>query len=67
MLKKTALKELNLEEAQIKLRDQQEALSNLRFQHSLQQLNDPLVIRNAKREIAQLKTIIREFQLGKRQ
>lgn len=67
MLKKAALKELTLEEAQIKLRDQQEALSNLRFQHSLQQLNNPLVIRNTKREIAQLKTIIREFQLGKRQ
>jgi len=67
MLKKAALKELTLDEAQIKLRDQQEALANLRFQHSLQQLNDPLVIRNAKREIAQLKTIIHEFQMGKRQ
>lgn len=66
MLNKTQIKEITREEAEIRLRDQQDALTNLRFQHSLQQLNDPLVIRKVKREIAQLKTILREFELGRR-
>lgn len=66
MLNKTQIKEITREEADIRLRDQQDALTNLRFQHSLQQLNDPLVIRKVKREIAQLKTILREYELGRR-
>lgn len=66
MLKKNQLKELSREEADIKLRDNRDALMNLRFQHALQQLDDPLKIRNIKREIAQLKTLIREIESGKR-
>ena len=66
MLKKSELKELSREDADIKLRDNRDALMNLRFQHALQQLDDPLKIRNVKREIAQLKTLIREIESGKR-
>jgi len=66
MLKKSELKELSREDAEIKLRDDRDALMNLRFQHALQQLDDPLKIRNVKREIAQLKTLIREIESGKR-
>lgn len=66
MLSKSQLKDLTKDEAEIKLRDQQDALLNLRFQHALQQLDDPLKIRNVKREIAQLKTLIREYVSGKR-
>ena len=39
---------------------------NLRFQKALQQLEHPQQIRIVKREIAQIKTAIREFELGKR-
>lgn len=60
------LKELTQEEAVIKLRDNEEALMNLRFQLTLQQLDNPLQIRKVKKEIAQLKTILREYELGKR-
>ncbi|KUK55921.1 MAG: 50S ribosomal protein L29 [Marinimicrobia bacterium 46_47] len=66
MLSKMELKELTQEEAVIKLRDNEEALMNLRFQLTLQQLDNPLQIRKVKKEIAQLKTILREYELGKR-
>jgi len=66
MLSKTELKELTREETVIKLRDNQEALMNLRFQHALQQLDNPLEIKKVKKEIAQLKTILREYEMGNR-
>ena len=66
MLTKTKLKELTGEEAEIKLRDNEDALLNLRFQHALQQLDDPLKIRYVKREIAQLKTVLRQYEIGLR-
>ena len=43
-----------------------EALLNLRIQKSLQQLEHPQKIKAMKREIAQIKTVIREFDLGLR-
>ena len=39
---------------------------NLRFQKALQQLENPIKINHLKKEIAQLKTIKREFDLGLR-
>ena len=49
-----------------KLKDNEEALQNLRFQKALQQLENPIKINHLKKEIAQLKTIKREFDLGLR-
>ncbi|MBN2780587.1 MAG: 50S ribosomal protein L29 [Candidatus Marinimicrobia bacterium] len=66
MLSKAELKELTQDEVIVKLRDDEEALMNLRFQHALQQLENPGQIRFLKREIAQLKTIIHEYELGLR-
>jgi len=67
MLKKNILKEMKKDEAIIKLSDNEEALMNLRFQHSLQQLDNPIRMRMIKKEIAQLKTIINEFNNGIRE
>jgi large subunit ribosomal protein L29 len=55
---------LNKDELQTKLSDNQDALLNLRIQKSLQQLEHPQKIRSMKREIAQIKTVIREYDLG---
>ena len=63
-MKKQDLIKLNKDELQTKLIDNQEALVNLRFQKALQQLEHPQKIRLIKREIAQMKTAIREFELG---
>ena len=63
-MNRTELNEMNREELEIKLQDDKEALQNLRFQKALQQLENPLQIRYLRREIAQIKTRLREFQLG---
>ena len=65
-MKKQDLIKLGKDELQTKLMDNQEALVNLRFQKALQQLEHPQKIRLIKREIAQVKTAIREFELGLR-
>ena len=65
-MKKKDLNKLNSEGLNTKLIDNQEALVNLRFQKALQQLDHPQQIKLIKREIAQVKTAIREFELGKR-
>ena len=65
-MRKSELIKLGQDELQTKLKDEQEALVNLRFQKALQQLEHPQQIRIVRREIAQIKTAIREFELGKR-
>ena len=63
-MQKKELGKLNKDELQTKLTDNQEALLNLRIQKALQQLEHPQKIKSLKREIAQIKTVIREYDLG---
>lgn len=42
-----------------------DALFNLRFQKAMQQLEEPLLIRRKKREIAQIKTLLNENKIKK--
>jgi large subunit ribosomal protein L29 len=65
-MKKQDLIKLNKDELQTKMTDDQDALVNLRFQKALQQLEHPQKIKLIKREIAQVKTAIREYELGLR-
>ena len=65
-MRKSELDKLSQDELVTKLKDNQEALVNLRFQKALQQLDQPQQIRLVRKEIAQVKTILREFELGKR-
>ena len=63
-MKRKEFEKLSREELGIKLSDNNEALLNLRIQKALQQLEHPQQIRILKREIAQIKTVIREFDIG---
>jgi large subunit ribosomal protein L29 len=63
-MKATELNEMSPEELQVRLEDDLEALQNLRFQKALQQLENPLQVRHLRREIAQIKTVLREYELG---
>jgi len=63
-MKRKELNDLILTDIETKLSDNEEALQNLRFQKALQQLEDPIRINHLKKEIAQLKTVKREFDLG---
>ncbi len=64
-MKTTELRELTKKEAEIKLVDSLEEQENLRFQHSLRQLENEQRIKVVRREIAQLKTILQEEKSGK--
>jgi len=63
-VKKVDLNKLSISELEVKLAENKEALMNFRFQKVLQQLEKPQEIRATKREIAQIKTVIRELNLG---
>ena len=63
-MNKADLNKLSISELEVKLAENEEALLNFRFQKVLQQLEKPQAIRSTKREIAQIKTVIREFDLG---
>lgn len=63
MIKASELRELSIGELRQKELDSQENLFNLRIQNSLAQLENPSKIRQARREIAIIKTVIREKEL----
>ena len=50
-----------------KLDESKDSLVNLRFQKQLQQLENAQSIRFLKREIAQMKTVLKEMDLGIRE
>ena len=50
-----------------KLDESKDSLVNLRFQKQLQQLENAQLIRFLKREIAQIKTVLKEMDLGIRE
>ena len=57
---------IQLSDAEIeqRLEDSLEELQNLRFQHATHQLDNPLRIKIIRRDIARLKTVIHETELG---
>ena len=63
-MKQTQLREMNELELKTKLDDNLEALQNLKFQQALQQLEDGTMISKTKKEIAQIKTVLNEYNLG---
>ena len=63
-MKREELRELTEDEVSNRLRDSVEELENLKFQHSLRQLENQQRIKLVRRNIAQLKTVIHEDRLG---
>ncbi len=63
-MKKSELRELNLTELNGKLQECMESLQNYRFQLAMQQLEDFTVISKVRREIAQIKTALKEYEIG---
>ena len=55
---------MSLDELKKELSTLGDAMLNLRFQKSLQQLEDPILISNNKKNIARIKTYIRQHELG---
>ena len=63
-MKKNELTEMTVPELRTKLQDGFESLQNFRFQKALQQLENPVQIKHIKKEIAQVKTLLKEYKLG---
>ncbi|HID11061.1 MAG TPA: 50S ribosomal protein L29 [Candidatus Latescibacteria bacterium] len=63
-MKAYEIRNMTLEEVRRALRDAEENLANLRMQQALGRLEDPMGLRKAKREVARLKTVLREHELG---
>ena len=59
----TKIREMNETELTKRLQDLKEELFNLRFQHAINQLENPMRLKAVKKEIAIIKTIIRENEL----
>ena len=60
MMKAKELKNLSVEELTKKLDDLKKDLFMLRMQHATNQLDNPMQINAVKKDIARVKTIIRE-------
>ena len=63
-MRKSELTEMTVPELETKLQDNLESLQNFRFQKALQQLENPIQIKHIKKEIAQVKTLLKEYLLG---
>ncbi len=57
------IRELSDAELTKKLADLKQELFNLRFQHAINQLDNPMRLKAVKKEIAIVKTIMRENEL----
>jgi large subunit ribosomal protein L29 len=62
-VKPEQIREMGLEELRAKEKELQEQVFRLRFQKSLGQLDNALKLRQARRDIARVKTILREKQV----
>ncbi|CDZ23333.1 hypothetical protein CCDG5_0190 [[Clostridium] cellulosi] len=62
-MKAKEIRELSAVELNDKLKELKAELFNLRFQHAINQLDNPMRIAAVKKDIARVKTIIRELEL----
>ena len=58
------LRKLTTEELQTKIKESKEELFNLRFQQATGSLEKPVRLRELRREVVRMKTIIREREKG---
>lgn len=58
------LREHSVDDLRQKVREHHEELFNLRFRNSVKQLDNPLKIREVRRNLARMLTLIREHEKG---
>ena len=62
-MKTSEIKELTKKEIVEKLQVEKENLIRLKMNHAVSPLDNPMKIQNSKRDIARLKTVLREIEL----
>ena len=63
-MKPSEIRDLTANDVREKIQEQEEELATLRIQLATRQLDNPIVFRDARRELARLKTALREHELG---
>ena len=58
------IRDLSTQELETKIKDLKEELFNLRFQNATNQLDNPMRIASVKKDIARVKTVLKEKELG---
>ena len=62
-MKASEIRELNIDEVRQQLDEREEELANLKLRLATHQLENPLTVPATRREIARLKTVLREHEL----
>ena len=65
-MKTSELREMTTAELETKLQNLKEELFNLRFQLAINQLDNPMRISAVKKDIARVKTVIRQNELSEK-
>ena len=63
-MKTKELHELTVDDLNTKIKELTEELFNLRFRHAIGQLENPASLKTCKKDIAKIKTILRERELA---
>jgi len=67
MMKMDKIRDLTMAELEEELKKMKNELFNLRFQHVTGQLENPMRMTDVKRDIARIKTVIRENEIESEQ
>lgn len=62
-MKPHELRELSDAELTKRIQEEEEALANLRFQKVFSQLENPMKLRHTRKDIARMKTILRDREI----
>lgn len=62
-MKALQVRDFSTEDLKVSLKDNFEALQNFRFQHAIGQLENYKSLSNTKKDIARIKTILKEKEL----
>jgi len=62
-MKASEIRELSKENIEKNIKELKEELFNLRFQHAINQLDNPIRLKHVKKDIARAMTILREREI----
>ena len=65
-MKAKEVREMSVEQLNAKLLELKKDLFNLRLQHAMNQLDNPMKMADVKRDIARVKTVLRERELAQK-
>ena len=62
-MKASEIRELSVDELELKVKELKEELFQLRFQHAINQLDNPMRLKAVKKDIARVSTVLRQNEL----